>query len=62
MDKQKTPLIDQWPDISQMFSEIENLEIEPKPVRIFYKSFFIVMKTPEHIAKSFYNVLTHAVL
>lgn len=59
MDK-PTPLIDKWPKYS--FSEIENIQIDSKPLRIFYKSFFVVLRTPEHIAKSFYTVLTHAIL
>ena len=51
----QTPLITEWPKIS--FSEIENLEVEEGLVRIFYKSFFVVLRVPEIMFSAFLTIL-----
>lgn len=49
-------LIDEWPNLS--FDAIENIEIESKSMRIFYQSFFKLLRLPENAAKAFYTILT----
>ena len=39
------------------FSELESLEIEGRCLRMFYKSFFVLLRSPEIIIKSFWLLL-----
>lgn len=56
MHQYKTPLIDEWPVMS--FKELEEIEVEGKALRLFYKSFFVVLRLPEIAAHSFIDLLT----
>lgn len=59
MQTAQTPLVAEWPRIN--FSELENLEVEEGLVRIFYKSFFVVLRMPEIVMRSFFTILTEKV-
>lgn len=59
MNNLQTPLIAEWPKIN--FAELENLEVEEGIVKIFYKSFFVVLRMPEIILRSFATLLTEDV-
>lgn len=59
MQPAQTPLITEWPKIN--FSELENLEVEEGIVKIFYKSFFVVLRMPEIVMRSFFTLLTEEV-
>lgn len=53
------PFIDEWPDLS--FDQIENIEIEDSSLRLFYKSFFQMLRLPENTVKAFIAILNHRV-
>lgn len=59
MNFPQAPLITEWPRIT--FSELESLEVEEGIVKIFYKSFFVVLRMPEIILRSFTTLLTEDV-
>lgn len=46
----------EWPQVS--FDELENLEIEGRWVKMFYKSFFTFLRLPEIVVKSFWLLFT----
>ena len=48
-------LIDEWPTVS--FQPIEDIEIDSKPVRIFYSSFFQFLHFPETAVRGFVTFL-----
>lgn len=52
----KESFINEWPKIS--FEEIEDIEIEDKTIRIFYKSFFGILHLPETAARAFWTILS----
>ncbi|MBI1919053.1 hypothetical protein HYS29_00485 [Candidatus Microgenomates bacterium] len=60
MESYQQSLIDEWPKVS--FEEIENIEIEDRTVRIFYKSFFGILHLPETTIKAFWTILKQDVL
>lgn len=59
MNYLQAPLIDEWPRIN--FEELENLEVEEGIIKIFYKSFFVVLRAPEIVIRSFFTLLTEEV-
>lgn len=46
----------EWPEIS--FKEIENVKVDNAPTRIFYKSFFTVLRLPQTIIEEFRFLMT----
>lgn len=51
-------LFDEWPKVS--FEQIENIEIENKAMRLFYKSFFGILRLPESTLRAFVTLLKEA--
>lgn len=47
--------ISEWPRVS--FEEIENIEIEDRTIRIFYKSFFGILHLPETAIRALWTIL-----
>lgn len=50
-----TPFIDEWPTIS--FNEIAKEEVGGGAVRVFYKSFFLLLRLPETMLSSLTTLL-----
>lgn len=55
MEEKRNCLIEEWSRVS--FEELENIEVEDKAVRIFYKSFFKILNSPERILRDFLMIL-----
>lgn len=52
---EKDQLFDEWPKVS--FEQIENIEIDNKAMRLFYRSFFGILRLPESTIRAFITLL-----
>lgn len=58
MKQEKEPFVE-WPEVS--LDEIEKIEIDNRPLRVFYQSFFMPLRISERITqiiiRTFFTVL-----
>lgn len=46
----------EYPNMEKLFADIEGLEVDNE-LRLFYKSFFVFIRTPEIVLRSFLHLL-----